>query len=192
MVTRFICDVLFFFNSLFMICFGNTTNYKYKCNIYIYIFTFPVFHGVQGQPMLAADPHSFGTATMATRYRWPVKQNNHYPTLSSAPLPRVTFDELNSLYWKFSQSRKEVKFEWHGKSPLDFIFCVWIFMNMYQNVTIKSWFYDAKIEVLFPWIKLIHAPCMDTHFLCLKLYSTLFHNILGKVNLISFVMLHLP
>ena len=70
--------------------------------IYIYTLTFPVFHGVQGQPMLAADPHSFGTATMATRCRWPVKQNNHYPTLSSTPSPGVTFDELNSLYWKLS------------------------------------------------------------------------------------------
>ena len=37
--------------------------------IYIYILTFPVFHGVQGQAILAADPHSFGTATMATRCR---------------------------------------------------------------------------------------------------------------------------
>ena len=57
---------------------------------------------IQGQPMLAADPHSVRTATMATGCRWPVKQNNHYPTLSSAPSPGVTFDELNSLYWKLS------------------------------------------------------------------------------------------
>ena len=45
------------------------------------------------------------------------------------------------------------------------------FMNMYQNFTINSWFYDAKNEALFLWIKLIHAPCMDTHFLCLKLFN---------------------
>ena len=35
----------------------------------LYTLTFPAFHGVQGQPMLVADPHSFGTVTMTTRCR---------------------------------------------------------------------------------------------------------------------------
>ena len=65
-MTRLIYDVLLFLNSLFIISFGNRTNYKciYIC---IYTLTFPVFHGVQGRPILAAGPHYFGTATMATK-----------------------------------------------------------------------------------------------------------------------------
>ena len=48
-----------------------------------------------------------------------------------------------------------------------------------------------KNQDLFPWSKSIHTPCMNTHFLRLKL-STLSHIILVNVNWLSFVKLHIP